>query len=260
MNQEEKVGNAPLDRLIEEVPDPGQEPPTNWATELVRSADPFVVPPGSKRRVQLALEHRRPARARAPLLRPALVAAILLSGGAIASAALTHWPATIIRHYQRVGQRPIPTTAITERVASRTSLPPAPATVPEPAPAPTPISSSVITRQMARSSGGSPDPVRSTRTTAPWHGEDPSLVAEAMRALRLAHDPVRARTLAATYLERHPHGALAEEALAISIQAALEHRDPDARQLGADYLKSHPTGQLRWLAERALASGAASSR
>jgi hypothetical protein len=81
-----------------------------------------------------------------------------------------------------------------------------------------------------------------------------------MRALRLDHDPVRARALAATYLERHPHGALAEEALAISIQAALEHRDPDARQLGADYLKSHPTGQLRWLAERALASGAASSR
>jgi hypothetical protein len=183
---------------------------------------------------------------------------ILLSGGAIASAALTHWPTIIIRHYQRVAERMTPTVAIRELVASRTSPPTADTTVPEPASTLAPISSP-MTRQPAGSGGGAPESVRSKRTTTPSHGEDPSLVAEAMRALRLDHAPVRARALAAAYLARHPRGALAEEALAISIEAAVEHRDPDARQLGAGYLKAHPTGQLRWLAERALASGAALS-
>jgi hypothetical protein len=43
-----------------------------------------------------------------------------------------------------------------------------------------------------------------------------------------------------------------DEALAISIEAAIDHGDPDARELGARYLKAHPSGQFRGLAERAL--------
>jgi outer membrane protein assembly factor BamD (BamD/ComL family) len=63
-----------------------------------------------------------------------------------------------------------------------------------------------------------------------------------MRALRLDHDPVRARVLLSRYLERHPGGALAEEALAMSIEAAVAHHDPDAAALGARYLKLYPNG------------------
>ena len=61
-----------------------------------------------------------------------------------------------------------------------------------------------------------------------------------MRALRLDRDPVRARGLLARYLERHPNGALAEEALALTIEAALAHQDDDAAALGALYLQPVP--------------------
>ena len=72
-----------------------------------------------------------------------------------------------------------------------------------------------------------------------------------MRALRLDHDPVRARGLLAKYLERHPNGALAEEALALTIEAAVAHHDGDAAALGARYLRRYPAGPFRALALRA---------
>ena len=72
-----------------------------------------------------------------------------------------------------------------------------------------------------------------------------------MRALRLDHNPVRARALLATYLERHPNGALAEEALALTIEAAVAHHDGDAAALGARYLRRYPAGPFRALALRA---------
>ena len=72
-----------------------------------------------------------------------------------------------------------------------------------------------------------------------------------MRALRLDHDPVRARGLLANYLERHPNGALAEEALALTIEAAVAHHDGDAAALGARYLRRYPAGPFRALALRA---------
>ena len=72
-----------------------------------------------------------------------------------------------------------------------------------------------------------------------------------MRALRLDHDPVRARTLLARYLERRPNGALAEEALALTIEAAVAHHDGDAAALGARYLRRYPAGPFTELALRA---------
>ena len=60
--------------------------------------------------------------------------------------------------------------------------------------------------------------------------QETQAVVAGMRALRLDHDPVRARGLLAQYLERHPNGALAEEALALTIEAAAHH-DGDAAGL-----------------------------
>jgi hypothetical protein len=59
---------------------------------------------------------------------------------------------------------------------------------------------------------------------------------------------VRARALLARYLGRHPNGALAEEALALSIEAAVAHHDGDAAALGARYLQRYPAGPFRALA------------
>jgi hypothetical protein len=84
--------------------------------------------------------------------------------------------------------------------------------------------------------------------TAPQAETESQVVLQAMRALRLEKNPVRARALLAKYLERNPSGALAEEALALSIEAAVAHHDPDAAALGARYLRRYPSGPFRALA------------
>jgi hypothetical protein len=84
--------------------------------------------------------------------------------------------------------------------------------------------------------------------------DDALLVVSATRALRVERDPARARALASSYLERQPAGALADEALAICIEAAIDHHDPDAAALSARYLARFPHGSFRGLAERTLAA------
>lgn len=76
-------------------------------------------------------------------------------------------------------------------------------------------------------------------------------VLAAMRALRRDHDPVRARALLRPYLREQPDGTLAEEALAITIEAALAHQDPDVNALGTRYLDLYPHGPFRVLADQA---------
>ena len=75
-----------------------------------------------------------------------------------------------------------------------------------------------------------------------------------MRALRVEHNPVRARGLLARYLAEHPSGNLAEEALALSIEAALAHHDVDVVALANRYLRLYPHGSFAALARQALAS------
>jgi hypothetical protein len=88
--------------------------------------------------------------------------------------------------------------------------------------------------------------------------DDTAPVLEAMRALRVESNPVRARRLLAGYLDRHPGGSLAEEALAMSIEAAVAHGDDDATALARKYVRRYPSGHFAGLARRTL-DGAASS-
>lgn len=97
-------------------------------------------------------------------------------------------------------------------------------------------------------------PSRPTPVSAVRNAEDTSVVSQAMRALRVDRDPVRARVLAKQYLDQYPNGALAEEALAISVEAATAHHDTDAAALGARYLRLYPAGSFRARALRAVAS------
>jgi len=86
--------------------------------------------------------------------------------------------------------------------------------------------------------------------------DDTALVVEAMRALRVEGNPVRARGLLTRYLDRYPRGTLAEEALAISIEAAIAQRDGDAGALAKRYLRRYPAGHFSKLARQALDGGA----
>jgi hypothetical protein len=83
-------------------------------------------------------------------------------------------------------------------------------------------------------------------------GEDPSQVAEAVRALRKQGDAARAQQLLDQYLRNNPHGALSEDALALAIEASAARQDPRATDYARRYLARYPNGRFRALAERAL--------
>jgi predicted Zn-dependent protease len=97
-----------------------------------------------------------------------------------------------------------------------------------------------------------PEQPSAKRVDKPRAGEDPTQVAEAVRALRKQGDPARAQQLLDQYLRANPHGALAEDALALSIEAAAARKDPRAADYARRYLARYPNGRFHRVAERAL--------
>jgi hypothetical protein len=243
-----------------------------WTVGLLQSTGPYKSPPGRKQRVLLSLGRSNVRRA--PLvLRPVIVAGVLIGCCAFASAAIGPWRGWIGRAYVRlvpsssstpVAAAPAPEHARTRRPAAARAL--ALATLPSevatatPPPAPSVLAARdsiapTHVRHAASSSGSQP---LQAETQGQGQGqnqgqndEETQAVLAGMRALRLDHDPVRARMLLARYLGRHPNGALAEEALALSIEAAVAHHDGDAVALGARYLRRYPAGPFRALALQA---------
>lgn len=86
---------------------------------------------------------------------------------------------------------------------------------------------------------------------------DAALVHAAVKALRREGDAEQAAQLLDRYAARDPDGPLAEEALALRIEAAVAKGDPAARRLAQDYLLRYPDGRYREAALRALAGTAA---
>ncbi len=90
------------------------------------------------------------------------------------------------------------------------------------------------------------------RARAAHASEDPSRVFDAIQALRTDRDPARASRLLSEYLTRYPHGALAEEAVALSIEAAAARHSPRAVGFAERYQRAYPRGRFRHTAEQAL--------
>jgi hypothetical protein len=83
--------------------------------------------------------------------------------------------------------------------------------------------------------------------------EDPGPVLEAIRALRSRGDAVRASALLSEYLRAHPRSVLSEDALALSIEAALARRDSrSAGDLGRRYLEQFPSGRYEAFASQTV--------
>jgi len=243
--------HGPLERLVDVSGDRGGE--AAWirarAVELLKSADPFSLPTGRKQRLLLSLGQGW-VRRRSAWLRPIVVGALLIGSGAIASAALTSWPRWLARSYRTlVSEAPAPAPRPRQpavRVAVTTGSP-APERVP-----PIAVAPSSVVRRPAEVHVHRP-PIDQAFPAFPAF-DDPALLLAATRALRADRDPKLARDLAARYLERHPSGALADEAFAISIEAAIDHHDPDVAALSARYLTLFPRGSFRGFAERSLKS------
>jgi hypothetical protein len=93
---------------------------------------------------------------------------------------------------------------------------------------------------------------RSVQTRPLAAGEDPAPLLEAIRTLRSNHDPVRAGAMLAKYLKAYPHSPLSEDALALSIEAALaRHSTASSAELARRYLAQFPNGRYRLFASRA---------
>ena len=204
--------------------------------DLVQASSSVEVSPTTTEEVYASVLARRQPRRRARFLslRPAVVfAVLLLAAGATVAATLGH-------RWIQERQRPVTTMATPAPVDQRVR--PATPRHEEPA-APAPVETPAIAPETRRPHG--------PRTRG--RGEDPSAVVAALEALRKQHDPVRAGSLLAGYLAAHPEGALAEEALALSIEAAVARHDPAATEFARRYLRSYPNGRFRPTAEAALA-------
>jgi hypothetical protein len=243
----------PLRPLLQEPLDERDEATATRirAVQLLGSMDDLHIAVGRKERLLFRLGQGHPSNGRRfALLRPIVIGALLtgIGGGAMASVALTEWPAWMVRTYRHAVPRrwesvPSPPAVPARRIGLK-------ATGIDPASDPTPA---------PRSPAGvprSPVEIRARRPAAeaPSHGA--ILLVRATRALRVENTPARARALARRYLELQPHGTLADEALAICIEAAADHGDPDVGALAARYLATFPHGPFRRLAERALSYGA----
>ena len=234
-------------RLVDEAASEAAGASESWAVDLLRGAEPYRTPAGRKQRVQLRLGQvsRRP---RKLFMRTALVGVVMFGCGAIASSAFGRWPAWVVSAYHRVVGTPAPAAAPppveTRAPARRAEISAPPAAPVTPASEPPASTTSPPPARRAAS-------VRA-RPAAAATAEDTAAIMEAMRALRVERDPARARQLLARYLARSPNGALAEEALALSLEAAVARSDGDAATLAARYLKLYPTGPFGALARQTL--------
>jgi hypothetical protein len=80
---------------------------------------------------------------------------------------------------------------------------------------------------------------------APSPAAESALVLEAAQALRRDHDPKRAIKLLDEYRLRYPQGDLAEESLALSIEARSVRGDGAAASQAREYLRRFPQGRFR---------------
>lgn len=218
--------------------------------ELLATLEPYKPNPARKHSLGLKLAARRP-HAALRILRPVAGLALLFAGTAAA--------ATL---GERLWSEPIVEQAPPEIPVARSLAPPAKpkaATRATPdAPAKTSETAESIAvpgplRKAQRPSIAPPRAANSAPKKAVRSSEDPRPVAEALRALRKERDPARAQSLLSEYMRASPQGALSEEALALSIEAAHARKDPAAKGHARRYLARYPAGRHRRLAERVLA-------
>jgi hypothetical protein len=233
-----------LKRLVEE--DLSPEACAYWLAELVRATPRLPPTPFQQRRI-LADLGRPTVSTRLWIGRAGALAVTLgATAAAAASAAQHRWP------WERA-RAPVATLAA--------AAPPLPHAAPSPAvAAPSSLDTGSLSVPPSTADRGTERPVlhppRHLESRAIGkNGEEPTLVLEAIRALRNRGDGVRAGMLLTEYLKGHPQGVLVEDATALSVEAAVaRHDERAAGEIARRYLSQFPSGRYRRFALRALES------
>jgi hypothetical protein len=254
---------------------------TARAARLLSARGPLVDDELRKARVRARLKRRRARPELRRMLQAALVLLVLLSVAAASAMIGRVGQAIFSRAQQRrraAATRPPHQNAARTATAAKTADPasaapaaPAPAVVPAETPAPPTAPRAVRAATVMRTTEAhrgaakpalpaphSPTPAATTASTpaatpAPMESEEQLLLTAAVRALRHEHDYERATRLLSTYLERYPDGMVAEEALALALEATVGRDTPRAAQFARRYLTRYPDGRWRGLARRAAA-------
>lgn len=233
------------------------------ALSLLRSVERYEPPPGQKQRVTARLLASGSGGGRARVMRAPLALAFLLCAAGASAAVSGPWLARSYRAWVGASTDAKPSQSQSQVAGKkvRTSagaiarVEPKPLVVADAPPAQAADVSAlqapaerVVESQPAREEA--PSAARA-RSVAP--SEPASLVFGAMHALRREGRPDRAAKLLDEYRRRYPNGALAEEALALSVEAATLRGDPRAKALADAYLARYPGGQFQKAAQRARA-------
>jgi hypothetical protein len=230
-------------RLVEE--DLSPEAGAHWLAELVRATPRLPPTPFQQRRILADLA--RPAvSTRLWLGRAGALAVTLGATAAAAASAVEHgWP------WDRA-RGPVATLAAT---APLVHAAPSPVVAAPSGQDTAPLTVSPSTADRGTERPLSHPPRRSESKSVGKSGEEPTLVLEAIRALRNRRDGVRAGMLLTEYLKGQPQGVLVEDATALSVEAALARHDEHAAgELARRYLSQFPGGRYRRFALRALES------
>jgi hypothetical protein len=228
-----------VDRLIEQGASNEAE---SELIGLIAACEPVSVSDLGKKRSLGVVYHRHHQRRRTTrfAMRLAMASGILLVAGAATAAAFgVHWRA-----------RPAPPPVVLALAPATHHVARAlPAPVAE---APAPPEPEIVAPPPAHHAHAVRSEIRA-QVRSQVRSEDPSLVVSAIQALRQDHDPARASRLLADYLRTYPHGALVEEAIALSFEAADARKSPAAASFAERYLRDYPQGRFSAAAERVLA-------
>ena len=206
---------------------PAESPVGELAAALSSWPPPDASPERRARVLAKVLERGRPGRLVLGLFRPAVALIAVLSLG-MATAAATVGP--------RLQRRWFPDPPVVEIDEPIIIQPPV---------QPTPSHRLDAVPVAEREPELQPSRARTARA------ESPARVVAAVRALRVQHQPLRAERLALDYLRVYPRGALAEEALAVAIEAAALSHDSRAAGLAERYFRQYPNGRFRRVAQQA---------
>jgi hypothetical protein len=219
-----------VDRLIEQGASTEGE---SRLIDLIEACEPVSISDLGKKRSLGAVyyrHHQQRRRARFAMRLAMASGVLLVTGAATAAVFGVRWrtqPAPVV-----VALAPAPAPHHVAR--------PLRAPIAEPAAAPAPPAPEIA-------------PAPPVRHAHVMRSEDPSLVVSAIQALRQDRDPARASRLLAAYLKTYPRGALVEEAIALSFEAADARKSPAAAAFAQRYLRDYPQGRFRVAAERLLA-------